>query len=106
MKPLELTEQTFDSTIANADKPVLVDFWATWCGPCRAMAPVLEQIAGDEESRLTVCKVNVDENPTITQRFGIAAIPTVILFKNGEKATEITGAMPKESLMSALEKYL
>jgi thioredoxin 1 len=106
MKPTELTDATFQDFIATADKPVLVDFWASWCGPCRAMAPILEEIADEEEARLIVAKVNTDENPRTAGGFGIASIPTMILFKDGKPVGSLIGARPKESVMAAIGQYL
>ena len=106
MKPIELTDQNFAATIEGADKPILVDFWASWCGPCRMMAPVLDEIAAEQEQALTVGKVNVDENPQTAQKFGIASIPTMILFRGGKPVTQLVGARPKESVMSLIQQYL
>ena len=96
-----VTEATFDQEVLQSDKPVIVDFWAEWCGPCHAIAPVLERIA-DEHSDLRVVKVNIDEEQGLAMRYGIASIPTVVLFKDGEPAAAAIGAQPK----SALEKSL
>jgi thioredoxin 1 len=96
-----VTEATFEQEVLQSDKPVIVDFWAEWCGPCHAIAPVLERIA-DEHSDLRVVKVNIDEEQALAMRYGIASIPTVVLFKDGEPAAAAIGAQPK----SALEKSL
>lgn len=105
MQPIELTEATFDEAIAS-DTPILVDFWAAWCGPCRAMAPILDEVAAEQDGRLRIGKVNVDENRGLAQRFQIASIPLMILFKSGQPVTQVLGARPKENLMRAIEQYL
>ena len=92
---------TFDDEVLQSDKPVLVDFWAEWCGPCHAIAPVLDQIA-EERSDLKVVKLNIDEEPEIAQRYGVMSIPTLILFKDGEPSAAAVGAMPKSMLEERL----
>ena len=93
-----VTEATFEEKVLQNDKPVLVDFWAEWCGPCHAVAPVLEKIASEREGELEIVKVNIDEEQGIAQRYGIASIPTILLFKDGEPAAAAIGAQPKGSL--------
>ena len=100
-----LTEETFESTIAG-ETPVLIDFWAEWCAPCRAVAPILEEIAGENETRLRVVKLNVDENPDVAKRLSILSIPTLILFSNGEEKARIVGARAKEQLLRDIEPHL
>jgi thioredoxin 1 len=99
--PDNVTEQTFESEVLGAGQPVLVDFWAEWCGPCHAIAPVLDQIAS-ERGDLKVVKLNIDEEPAIAQRYGVMSIPTLILFKDGEPAAAAVGAMPKSMLEQKL----
>ena len=93
-----VTESTFEQEVLKSDKPVLVDFWAEWCGPCHAVSPVLERIAEERESELKVVKVNVDEEQELAHRYGIMTIPTMILFKDGEPAALAQGAKPKGAL--------
>ena len=97
-----VTEQTFEAEVINSDKAVIVDFWAEWCGPCRAVAPVLDRIAEERAGEVIVVKVNIDEEPGLAQRFGVQSIPTMILFRDGEPAKVTIGAQPK----GALEKSL
>jgi thioredoxin 1 len=95
---VHVTEATFDQEVLKSDTPVLVDFWAEWCGPCHAVAPVLDKIAAEREGELKLVKVNIDEEQGIAQRYGIASIPTMVLFKDGEPAAAAIGAQPKGSL--------
>ncbi|MBK0421975.1 thioredoxin [Leucobacter sp. CSA2] len=94
-EPIIVDEQTFDKVVLQSEIPVLVDFWAAWCGPCRAVAPVLDQIAGEQEGKLLIAKLNVDENPNLAAKYKITSIPAMKVFKSGEEVREIIGAMPK-----------
>ncbi|MCL6452036.1 MAG: thioredoxin [Alicyclobacillus sp.] len=105
MATLTVTDQNFDSVI-QGDKPVLVDFWAAWCGPCRMMAPVLEEVSDEAADRLVVAKLNVDENPRTAGAYGIMSIPTMILFRGGRPVKQLVGYMPKGQLESQLADVL
>ena len=102
----ELNESNFDETINNADKPVLVDFWASWCGPCRMLSPIVEDLADQMADVLDVCKVNVEENQDLAIRYQVMSIPTLILFKGGKPAHTMVGAQPRAKLAQELAKYL
>ncbi|HML00015.1 MAG TPA: thioredoxin [Acidimicrobiales bacterium] len=101
-----LTDATFDEHVKSADVPVLVDFWAEWCGPCKLIASVLEEIAEDQAGKLQVAKLNIDENLDVTRRFEVMSIPTLILFKDGEVQTRIVGARGKAQLLQEIAGYL
>ena len=101
-----ITSADFDSVLASSDKPVLVDFWASWCGPCRALGPAVEQVGDEMADRLTVYKCNVDEEGDLAQRFQIVSIPTLILFKDGKPVHTMVGNMPKADLVKELEANL
>jgi thioredoxin 1 len=105
-KPIHITDASFDETINAGDRPVLVDFWADWCGPCHAIAPVLEELAADYGDRLTVAKLNVDENPKKPAAFGIRSIPTLILFRDGQPVQTLVGVQPKSALKAAIDAQL
>jgi thioredoxin 1 len=103
-----VTDSTFQQQVVEAskDKPVLVDFWATWCGPCKMLSPLVEQLAGEKSEQLNVAKIDVDENQAVSQKFGIMSIPTLILFKDGKAVKQLVGYMPKERILSQIEQYL
>jgi len=101
-----VTDATFDTEVLGSDKPVLVDFWAEWCGPCKMVAPVLEEIAVENAEKITIAKVNIDENPEIARRYQIMSIPTMSVFAKGEVVKSIVGAKPKAALLRDLEGIL
>lgn len=101
-----ITTASFDSVIASETRPVLVDFWATWCGPCRMLGPIVEEIGEEMADKLAVYKCDVDAESALAQRFGIMSIPTLIIFKGGEVAGQLVGAMPKDALVEAIEKII
>ncbi|MBU3831425.1 MAG: thioredoxin [Candidatus Desulfovibrio faecigallinarum] len=102
----QITDAAFDESVLKSDLPVLVDFWAPWCGPCRAVGPIVDEISKDYADRLRVFKMNVDENSITPAKYGIRAIPTLIIFKNGQVAAQHTGSMPKEEICKILETVL
>jgi thioredoxin 1 len=102
MKATELNQETFDATVDQADRPVLVDFWAEWCGPCRMLGPVVEEIAAEQDGQAIVAKVNVDDSPELAVRFGIASIPTLIVFKDGQPVSTIQGVQSKATITASL----
>ena len=101
-----VTDATFTSDVLQSDKPVLVDFWAEWCGPCRQVAPILDEIAGENAEKLTIAKLNVDENPQTAMTYGVTSIPTMNVFSGGRVVKTIVGAKPKALLLRDLEAYL
>ena len=106
MATATVTDESFETDVLGSSKPVLVDFWAEWCGPCRMIAPSLEEMSVDLSDRVTIVKLNIDENPDTPTRFGVRGIPTMILFKDGEAAATKVGAAPKSQLQSWLEGEL
>ena len=103
---LEATDGNFDELVLNSDKPVIVDFWAEWCGPCRMVGPIVEEVGVDYEGKAVVAKVDVDSNPGITAKYGIRNIPTILFFKNGEVADKQVGAVPKSAIVGKLDALL
>ena len=103
MSEIVLTNQNFEAEVMLSDIPVLVDFWAVWCGPCKMLAPIVAEIAQEYEGKVKVGKVNVDDEPALAGRFGISSIPTLILFKNGQQAAVSVGVRPKEELVQMLQ---
>lgn len=103
---LEITDANFDELVMNSDKPVLLDFWAEWCGPCRMVGPIVEEISNDYDGKAVVGKVDVDSNPGISAKFGIRNIPTILFFKNGEVVDKQVGAVPKAALAGKLDAQL
>ena len=102
----EVTDTNFETNVLGADKPVLVDFWAEWCGPCRMIAPTVEAIAEEYKDKATVYKMNVDENSNYPQQFGIRGIPTLVLFKGGQEQERIVGAVTREAIARVIDKYV
>ncbi len=102
----QITDADFDSTVLQSDVPVLVDFWASWCGPCRAMEPIIEELAAEYEGKAKIVKMNVDESPETPQKFSIMSIPTFIVFKNGESVQQLVGVKSKEDMKQAIDAHL
>ncbi|MEZ4674315.1 MAG: thioredoxin [Caldilineaceae bacterium] len=104
--PVKVTDSTFEEMVVNSDKPVLVDFWAEWCGPCKMIAPVLDEIANEMDGQLVIGKLDIDENQDTAMAFGVMSIPTLLLFKNGEPVERIVGYQPKPQLVSRLQPHV
>ena len=105
-KVIHLTDADFDQTVADSQVPVLIDFWAEWCGPCRRVGPIVDELAEEYDGKLKVAKVNIDEHQQGATKLGVQSIPTLVLFKNGELAERIVGAVPKDTLVEAIERVL
>ncbi|HWP81278.1 MAG TPA: thioredoxin [Bacteroidota bacterium] len=106
MKPIELTDTNFQQEVVQSDRPVLVDFWAEWCGPCKMIAPLVEELAKEYDGKLKVGKVDVDANQQVSTQFGIRSIPTLLIFKGGKVVDQVVGAVPKRMLAEKLAKHL
>ena len=106
MPTTTITDSTFDETVQGAAEPILVDFWAEWCGPCKAIAPILEELATENEGKLTIGKINIDEHPNAARRFDVMSIPTMILFKDGQPVKRLVGAKGKGQLLAEIDEYL
>jgi thioredoxin 1 len=106
MVPIEITDSNFQQEVLNSDKPVLLDFWAVWCGPCKHIAPVVEEIAKDYDGRLKVGKVDVDTNPEISMKFGVRSIPTLMVFKGGKVVEQVIGAVHKRNLLEKVMPHI
>jgi thioredoxin 1 len=106
MHPMEFTDANFEQEVLKSDIPVLIDFWAVWCGPCKMIAPFVQEIAGEYEGKVKVGKVDVDNNPQISMTYGIRSIPTLLIFKGGKVADQIIGAVPKNTIVSKIENQL
>jgi len=106
MKPVTITDQNFNDEVTNSNIPVLIDFWAVWCGPCRAIAPIVEQLAGEYDGKIKIGKLDVDENPDTAVKFGVRSIPTLLLFKNGQVVDTIIGAVQKTVIVKKITPYI
>jgi thioredoxin 1 len=102
----EINDKNFEIEVINSDIPVLIDFWAPWCAPCRAIGPVVDELANDYNGKLKVVKMNVDDNPLTPSRFGVRSIPNLLLFKNGQVKDQIVGAVPKQMFVQAIDKLV
>jgi thioredoxin 1 len=106
MKPVEITDDNFETEVTKSDKPVLIDFWAVWCGPCKLIAPIVEELAVEYDGKVKIGKLDVDNNQQASIKFGVRSIPTLLLFKNGELKDTIIGAVPKKTIVDKLNSVL
>ena len=104
--PIELTDDNFEAEVLKSDKPVLIDFWAAWCGPCRMVSPIVEEISKEYEGKLKVGKINVDDNSKVASQYGIMSIPSLLFFKGGQVIDQVVGAVPKQQLTDKVDKIL
>ncbi|MCL4126981.1 UNVERIFIED_CONTAM: hypothetical protein GTU68_022488 [Idotea baltica] len=105
-KPIEITDTNFEQEVLKSDKPVLIDFWAAWCGPCRAIAPVIEELAGEYDGQVSIGKLDVDANPQTSMKYNVRSIPTLLIFKNGEMVDKLVGVAPKSVISSKVLEYV
>lgn len=105
-QPIHLTDATYEEVVLKSDIPVLIDFWATWCGPCRMIAPIIDELAVEYEGKLKVCKLDVDNNQKVAMMYGIRSIPTVVIVKNGEEVDRILGAVPKQHFVERIKNHI
>lgn len=103
---LEITDQNFDELVMNSDKPVIIDFWAEWCGPCRAIGPVIEELSKEYDGKVNIGKLNVDHNPEVSMNYGITSIPAILFVKNGQVVDKLVGAQPKANFVRKIESHL
>lgn len=105
-QPIHLTDSSFETEVLQSDQPVLIDFWATWCGPCRMVAPVIDELANEYDGKAKICKLDVDNNQGTAQKYGIRSIPTLLIIKNGEVVDSVLGAVPKQQIVDKLEAHV
>jgi thioredoxin 1 len=106
MKPIQVDDANFQAEVLNSDKPVLVDFWAIWCGPCKMIAPVIEELATEYDGKLKVVKIDVDANPRTAMQYGVRSIPTLLIFKSGQVVEQMVGAFPKRNILEKVTQHL